>query len=74
MSCSSFVSQIDVANRVFTPAAALSTDIGLCLIDEINRRVGILMVRNLCIDNGSANICIIDNIWGSVRVSSFSIL
>ena len=56
MSCSSFQSQIDVANNIFTPAAALSTDIGLCRIDELNERKGILMVRN----NG---------VWGSVGVS-----
>ena len=56
MSCSSFQSQIDVANNIFTPAAALSTDIGLCRIDELNERAGILMVRN----NG---------VWGSVGVS-----
>lgn len=56
MSCSSFQSQIDVASNVFTPAAALSTDIGLCLTDESNERVGILMVQN----NG---------VWGSVEVS-----
>ena len=56
MSCSSFQSQIDVANNIFTPAAALSTDIGLCRIDESNERVGILMVKN-------------DTIWGSVGVS-----
>ena len=53
-------SQIDVANNVFTPAAALSTDIGLCRIDESNEREGILMVRN----NG---------VWGSVEVSHFPI-
>ena len=56
MSCSSFQSQIDVANNIFTPAAALSTNIGLCRIDESNERVGILMVKN-------------DGIWGSVGVS-----
>ena len=54
-------SQIDVANNVFTPAAALSTDIGLCQIDESNVREGILMVRN----NG---------VWGSVGVSHFPML
>ena len=54
-------SQNDVANNVFTPAAALSTDIGLCRIDESSERVGILMVRN----NG---------VWGSVGVSYFPIL
>ena len=53
-------SQIDVVNNVFTPAAALSTDIGLCRIDESNERAGILMVRN----NG---------LWGSVGVSYFAI-
>ena len=58
MSCSSFQSQIDVANNIFTPAAASSTDIGLCRIDESNERVGILMVRT----NG---------VWGSVGVSYF---
>ena len=58
MSCSSFQSQIDVANNIFTPAAALSTDIGLCRIDESNERVGILMVRN-------------NSVWGSVWVSYF---
>ena len=58
MSCSSFQSQIDVANNIFTPAAALSTDIGLCRIDESNERVGILMVRN-------------NSVWGSVGVSYF---
>ena len=56
MSCSSFVSQIDVANNIFTPAAALSTDIGLCRVDESNQAVGILMVR----ENG---------VWGPVGVS-----
>ena len=61
MSCSSFQTQVDVANNIFTPAAALSTDIGLCRIDESNEREGILMVRK----NGK---------WGSVRVSYFSIL
>ena len=61
MSCSSFQTQIDVANNIFTPAAALSADIGLCRIDESNEREGILMVRN----NG---------VWGSVGVSHFSIL
>ena len=60
MSCSSFGTQIDVANNIFTPAAALSTDIGLCRIDESNEREGILMVRK----NG---------VWGSVRVSHFTI-
>ena len=59
MSCSSFQTQVDVANNIFTPAAALSSDIGLCRIDESNEREGILMVRN----NGT---------WGSVRVSYFS--
>ena len=58
MSCSSFQSQIDVANNIFTPAAALSTDIGLCRIDESNERAGILMVKQ----NG---------VWGSVWVSYF---
>ena len=53
-------SQADVANNVFTPAAALSTDIGLCRFDESNEREGILMVRK----NG---------VWGSVRVSHFPI-
>ena len=61
MSCSSFQTQIDVANNIFTPATALSTDIGLCRIDDSNESVGILMVRN----NG---------IWGSVGVSHFPIL
>ena len=61
MACSDFTSQIDVANNIFTPAAALSTDIGLCRIDESNEKVGILMVRN----NGE---------WGSVRVSYQMIL
>ena len=56
MSCSSFQTQFDVANNIFTPAAALSSDIGLCRIDESNEREGILMVRK----NG---------IWGSVGVS-----
>ena len=59
--CFSQASQADVANNVFTPAAALSTDIGLCRFDESNEREGILMVRN----NGT---------WGSVGVSYFSIL
>ena len=54
-------SQNDVANNVFTPTAALSTDIGLCRIDESNERAGILMVRN----NG---------LWGSVGVSYLVIL
>ena len=54
-------SQNDVANNVFTPAAALSTDIGLCRIDESNERVGILVVQN----NG---------LWGSVGVSYLVIL
>ena len=61
MGCSNFQSQIDVTNNIFTPAAALSTDIGLCRIDESNEKVGILMVRN----NGE---------WGSVRVSYQMIL
>ena len=61
MSCSSFQTQVDVANNIFTPAAALSSDIGLCRIDESNEREGILMVKN----NGT---------WGSVGVSYFSIL
>ena len=61
MSCSSFQTQFDVANNIFTPATALSTDIGLCRIDESNESTGILMVRN----NG---------IWGSVGVSYFSML
>ena len=56
MSCSSFQTQSDVANNIFTPAAALSTDIGLCRFDESIEREGILMVRN----NG---------VWGSVGVS-----
>ena len=60
MSCSSFQTQSDVANNVFTPAGALSTDIGLCRIDESNERTGILMVRQ----NGR---------WGSVGVSYFPI-
>ena len=54
-------SQNDVANNVFTPAAALSTDIGLCRIDESNESVGILMIQN----NG---------LWGSVGVSYLVIL
>ena len=61
MTCSDFTSQINVANNIFTPAAALSSDIGLCRIEESNEKVGILMVRN-------------DDVWGSVRVSNFSIL
>ena len=61
MSCSSSVSQIGVANNIFTPVAALSTDIGLCRIDESNENVGILMVRN----NG---------VWGSAGVSHQIIL
>ena len=61
MSCSSFQTQRDVANNIFTPAGALSTDIGLCRIDESNERTGILMVKQ----NG---------VWGSVWVSYFSIL
>ena len=56
MSCSSFQSQAGVASNIFTPAAALSTDIGLCRIDESNEMEGILMVRN----NGK---------WGTVGVS-----
>ena len=56
MSCSSFQLQADVANNIFTPAAALSTDIGLCRIDESDDIKGILMVKN----NGE---------WGSVGVS-----
>ena len=60
MSCSSSVSQIDVANNIFTPAAARSTDIGLCRIDA-SIAAGILMVRN----NG---------VWGSVEVSYIPIL
>ena len=58
--CVSQASQADVANNVFTPAAALSTDIGLCRFDERFEREGILMVRK----NG---------VWGSVRVSHFPI-
>ena len=61
MTCSSFQSQIDIANNIFTPAAALSTNIGLCQVSETNEKFGILMVRN----NG---------IWGSVGVSYFQIL
>ena len=61
MSCSSLQTQSDVANNIFTPAGALSTDIGLCQIDESNERTGILMVQK----NG---------VWGSVWVSYFSIL
>ena len=56
--CFSQASQADVANNVFTPAAALSNDIGLCRFDGTNEREGILMVRK----NG---------VWGSVRVSHF---
>ena len=61
MSCSSFPTQSDVANNIFIPAGALSTDIGLCRIDESNEITGILMVKQ----NG---------VWGSVWVSYFSIL
>ena len=61
MSCSSFRTQSDVANNIFTPAGALSTDIGLCRIDESNENVGILMVKQ-------------NDVWGSVWVSYFSIL
>ena len=61
MSCSSFQTQSDVANNIFTPAGALSTDIGLCRIDESNENVGILMVKQ-------------NDVWGSVWVSYFSIL
>ena len=43
MSCSSFQTQIDVANNIFTPAAALSTEIGLCRVDESIEGAGILM-------------------------------
>ena len=60
MTCSNFQSQIDVASNIFTPAAALSTDIGLCRFDEFSA-AGILMVRN----NG---------VWGSVEVSYIPIL
>ena len=56
MSCSDWQSQFDVAGNIFTPSAALSTDIGLCRIDKSNQASGILMVRN----NG---------VWGSVGVS-----
>ena len=65
MSCSSFQTQIDVANNIFTPAGALSTDIGLCRIDESNERTGILMVRKND-TNGEKK-------WGSVGVSYFPI-
>ena len=58
--CVSQASQADVANNVFTPAEALSTDIGLCRFDERIEREGILMVRK----NG---------VWGSVRVSHFAV-
>ena len=58
MTCSSFQSQIDIANNIFTPAAALSTNIGLCRVSETYEKFGILMVRN----NG---------IWGSVGVFYF---
>ena len=58
MSCSTFQTQSDVASNIFTPAAALSNDIGLCRIDESNERVGLLMVKQ----NG---------VWGSVGVSYF---
>ena len=61
MNCSSFQTQSDVANNIFTPAGALSTDIGLCRIDESNENVGILMVKQ-------------NDVWGSVWVSYFSIL
>ena len=60
MSCSSFQTQIDIASNIFTPAAALSTDIGLCRIDESNEREGILMVRDWYFEWGE---------WGSVGVS-----
>ena len=43
MSCSSFQTQIDVANNIFTPVAALSSEIGLCRVDESNERADILM-------------------------------
>ena len=61
MSCSSFQNQSDVANNIFTPAGALSTDIGLCRIDESNEITGILMVKQ-------------NDVWGSVWVSYCSIL
>ena len=61
MSCSDWQSQFDVAGNIFTPSAALSTDIGLCRIDKSNQASGILMVRN----NG---------VWGSVGVSYIPIL
>ena len=56
MSCSSFQLQADVASNIFTPAAALTEDIGLCRTDITNERAGILMVRN-------------NDTWGSVGVS-----
>ena len=37
--CFSSQSQIDLNNTVFTPAAALTTDIGLCQIYENNQKV-----------------------------------
>ena len=65
MSCSSFQTQVDIANNIFTPAGALSPDIGLCRIDESNEREGILMIRNLIFDRV---------VWDSVEVSHFPIL
>ena len=65
MSCSSFQTQVDIANNIFTPAGALSPDIGLCRIDESNEREGILMIRNLIFDRV---------VWDSVEVSHFQIL
>ena len=57
-SCSSFQSQIDVANNIYTPAGASSTEIGLCQIGQSDKR-GILMVKN-------------DGTWGSAGVSYVS--
>ena len=61
MSCASFVSQIDVANNIFWPAGALSTQIGLCKIAEYSQAVGILMVN-------------INGVWGSDGVSYIPVL
>ena len=67
--CSSFseptnmntIIYLQLANKITISPAALSTDIGLCRLDESNEKFGILMVKN-------------KGIWGSVGVSYFPIL
>ena len=65
MSCSSFKTQVDIANNIFTPAGAIHPDIGLCRIDESNEKEGILMIRNYIFDRV---------VWDTVEVSHLPIL